>query len=197
MNYINAGNIWIGLLLLLLLYVIKKSPIKVLAYLDEKKLKNFEQANLLLESEAIGDEYKQFIKEELERAIFKKYAGISTDRKTRKILCEFYETHKDTFLWDQIRWAYKYMVFDGNEVSIKISPFSNIGRWIVTVYSWMIAIVGLTVLAIGVFYMHSDYLQLIGYSILGAFLIFMGLLFSSMNFSYHNAVKIKKYLKNL
>ena len=63
---LTGDKVWLGLACLVIFYIIKKEPLKVIAHFSEKRIKELEFAKVLLDSKTLGDEANQFIKEHLE-----------------------------------------------------------------------------------------------------------------------------------
>lgn len=93
---LSAGDIWAGFLMLAIFYILKKEPFKVFTHFNDQKIKDIDQAKSLLESEKLGEESNELLREHLENYAFKKYYGINANKDMRSALLKFYQKHQNT-----------------------------------------------------------------------------------------------------
>lgn len=191
----NAGNIWVGFLALAIFYILKKQPFKVYTHLFERKIKDIEQAQALLQSDKLSNEINSLIQDHLENYAFKKYCGINANKQKRLTLIEFHTKHKSKIGWHDLRRAYPYLVFDKSTIDINLQWFNHLSRWFVTLFSYLIAAYSLLIIIIAFLTKYNDQMQFFAFTFLSVILLFSALIFSSINFPYHSAVKINNCLK--
>jgi hypothetical protein len=192
----NLGGLSIGLIAVILFYIFKKEPFKIFAYFKDRKDKKLEQSLSFVESEHISDDAKALIKESLEHTIYKRYAGVGTDTTTRLILYAFNSKFEHKLKRDDIKRAYRHMLFDNGEVNIELSKLNHVMRWVVTIYSNFIIFLGLALLIASIFEKQNDLPVLFTFILLGIIAMFSGLMVSSANWPYHSAKKLQKLISD-
>ncbi len=187
---VNLGNIWVGFIMLAIIYVLKKEPFKIFAHFSERKSKDIDQALNLLESEKLTKESNELIKEYIEKYTFKKYYGIYANKEMRSALLKFYQKHQNDISWYDLKIAYSLYKLDGSKIKIILNWKNHLGRWSVTILSWFVSLFALLVIVIAFFTYTENQLKFVGLTF-SSLLLFVGaLLFSSLNESYHSVKKI-------
>jgi hypothetical protein len=192
----NAGDIWVGFLALAIFYILKKEPFKVFTHLSERKIKDIEQAKALLESDKLSNDINSLIREHLENYAFKKYCGINANKEKRQTLIKFHKKHKSKIGWHDLRRAYAYLGSDDSKIDINLRWYNHLNRWFVTGLSYLIGAYALLIIILAFLTKYNDQMQFFAFTFLSVMLLFSALIFSSMNFPYHSAVKINKCVKN-
>ncbi len=188
---LNAGDIWAGFLMLAIFYVLKKEPFKVFTHFNDQKIRDIDQAKSLLESEKLGKESNELLREYLENYAFKKYYGINANKDMRAALLKFYQKHQSIVGWHDLRRAYSYIKSDGSSIKVTLSLGSHIGRWTVTTLSWFIGLYALLIIVIAFISKTDNQVQFFAFTFLAMALLVAAMLFSSMNWPYHSAIKIR------
>lgn len=188
---LSVGDIWAGFLMLAIFYVLKKEPFKVFTHFNDQKIREIDQARSLLESDKLGKESNELLREYLENYAFKKYYGINANKDMRAALLKFYQKHQNTVGWHDLKRAYSYIEPDGSSIKVALSLSSHIGRWSVTVLSWLIGLYALLIIVVAFLSKADDQVQLFSLTFLSMALLVAAMLFSSMNWPYHSAIKIR------
>ena len=191
-EYHNAGNLWIGFLMLGVFYILKKKPFKIFTYFTDKKTKDISQAHALLESNKLSKDIDELLQEYIEWELFVKYYGISAAKQMRSALLGFYSKNQKKVGWHDLRRAYTYIYLDGTNVKVNIKWWQCPMRWVVTFISWSISLYAFVFLVGGVLKMTANPLHFYGLSIMAFFLLVLAMLFSSLNWPYHSARKISE-----
>lgn len=188
---LNTGDIWAGFLMLAIFYVLKKEPFKIFAHYNEKRIKDIDQAKSLLESDKLGKESNELLREHLEHYSFQKFYGISANKDMRSTLLKFYQKHQDTIGWSDLKRAYSFIKPEGPSIRVKLSLGNHLGRWAVTSFSWFIGLYSLLIIILAFISKPESQLQFIALTFLSVALLVAAMLFSSMNWPYHSALKIQ------
>lgn len=187
----GAKDIWAGFLMLAIFYILKKEPFKIFAHLNEQKNKDVFQAKSLLESEKLGKESNELLREHLENFAFKKFYGINANREMRSALLKFYNKHYNSIGWNDLRRAYPYIQKDSPSIKVHLPFISHLGRWAVTCLSWFIGLYALLVILVAFISKTENQLQFFGLTFLSLALLGAAMFFSSINWPFHSAVKIR------
>ncbi len=192
---LNTGDVWIGFLALAIFYVLKKEPFKILSHFNELKIKDIEQAKSLLESEKLTKESNELIREYIENYTFKKYYGINANREMRSSLLKFYQKHQQKIGWHDIKRAYLYIKQDGTKIEISMSWTNHFGRWLITGLSWFVGFYSVMIIILAFLSRNDNSTQFILLTFWSVMLLGAAMLFSSINWPYHSAIKISKLTK--
>jgi len=188
---LSAGDIWTGFLMLAIFYVLKKEPFKIFTHFNDQKIRDIDQAKSLLESEKLGKESNELLREHLESYAFKRYYGITANRDMRTALLKFYQKHQNTVGWHDLKRADSYIKPDGSSIKVVLSLGSHIGRWAVTSLSWFIGLYALLIIVIAFISKTDNQVQFFALTFLSVALLVAAMLFSSMNWPYYSAIKIR------
>lgn len=186
-----AGDVWVGFIMLVFFYIIRKEPFKIFTYFNEQKSKDIEQAKSLLESKRLGKDSNELIRDHLERYFFNKYYGINTDKKMRVALLEFYKKYQGAVRWHDLKRAYTYIRLDGSIVTIKLSFFSRFGSWVVNALSCLVGLYALLIIVLAVLYKMDEQVEFFILTFMSIGLLVAALLFSTMNWPYYSAIKMR------
>ena len=145
-NNIGTDKIWTAFLLLAIYYILKKEPFKVFAHFSDKKEKENELAKALLESEKLGKEANEFLREHLEKMAFRRYYGIHADPEMRSALLKFYKKHQRQLGWHDLRQSYGNIKLVGTKITAQLSWFDHALRWMVTGMCYVIGAYALFVM---------------------------------------------------
>lgn len=187
---LSTGDVWVGFLMLAIFYILKKEPFKVFSHFSEQKIKDIDQAKALLESEKLGKESNELLKEHLEHYTFRKFYGISANTTMRSALLKFYQKHQDVIGWNDLRRAFPFTRLCGSSIKVEISWYNHISRWSVTLLSWFMGLYSLLIITVTFLSKTENQLQFFALTALSTFLLVTALFFSSLNWPYHSAVKI-------
>lgn len=188
---LSTGDIWAGFVMLAIFYVLKKEPFKIFAHFNDQKNKDIDQARSLLESEKLGKESNELLREHLESYAFKKFYGINANKEMRAALLKFYQKHQSTIGWHDLNRAYSYIKPDGSSIKVELSLGSHVGRWAVTGLSWFIGLYAILIIILAFLSKADNQIQFFALTSLSVALLVAAMLFSSMNWPYHSAVKIR------
>lgn len=188
---LSTGDVWIGFLMLAIFYALKKEPLKVFAHFNQRKTKDIDQAKALLESDKLGKEANELLREYLEHYSFKRFYGINANRDMRSALLKFYQNFQGKFGWQELKSAYPYMKLDGSIIKIRLHWTSHLWRWVVTCLSWFIGLYSLLIIVLVVFTKTDSKIQFFALTFLSVALLVTAMLFSSINWPYHSAIKIQ------
>jgi len=188
---LSVGDIWVGFLMLAIFYVLKKEPFKVFTHFSEQKNRDIEQAKSLLESEKLGKDSNELLREHLENYAFKKFYGINANKEMRASLLKFYQKHQRQVGWHDLRRAYSYIKPNEPSIKVELSIGDHIGRWAVTGLSWIIGLYALLIIVLAFISKAENQIQFVALTALSVALLFAAMLFSSMNWPYHSALKIR------
>ncbi len=162
----------------------------------DQKYKELEVAKSLFES-GLSDQSNELLREHLERFTFSNYYGIHANRDMRITLQNFQKPHENEISWIDLKRAYHFIKPEGDPFKIRLSFFSHFGRWLVTGLSWLVGIYSVVIMFMALWTKINEPLQYISLTALSVMLLFTALVFSSLNWPYHRAVKIRKYIKAL
>ena len=192
---LNAGDIWVGFLMLAVFYVLKKEPFKILTHFNEQKIKDIDQAKSLLESNILGKEANELLREHLEYYSVKKYYGISADKSMRIALLKFHNKYSKEIGWHDLKRSYPYIKPDGSSIKIELSWGSHVGRWAVTGLSYFIGLYSILIIILAFLSKTDNQLHFFSLTFLSIILLVTAVLFSTINWPYFSAVKIKDCVK--
>jgi hypothetical protein len=184
---VTTDKMWIAFLALAIYYVLKKEPFKVFAHFSQKREKEHTLAKELLETGKLTKEANEFLREHLEHYAFKRYYGISADAEMRNALIKFQRKHQRDLSWSQVRRAYVNIRLKGTKIVATLSWVDHAFRWLVTALCWLVSayalfVIGFAVLA-GSEISRRQFFALTATALL---LLLTAVLFSSMNWPYHN-----------
>jgi len=186
----NTEKIWIAFLCLAIYYVFKKEPFKIFAHYSEKKEREHELALSLIESEKLGKDANEFLREHLEQAAFLRYYRINAYSEMRSALFKFQKKHQKTISWRNLRLAYPNIGLNGPKLSATLKWYDHFFRWLVTVLSFLVGSYAVLVIVLAIAYKADDPKQLFVLTIAAFVLLVAALLFSSQNWPYHSTRKI-------
>lgn len=188
---VTGGKIWVAFLFLAVYYTLKKEPFKIFAHFSEKKEKEHDLAKTLLDSQKLGKEANEFLREHLERHAFRKYYEINADAEMREALIKFHRKHQRKIGWHDIRRAYPYITLSGSKVSAKLKWHDHLMRWLVTSLCYLVGAYSLFVIIYAVFTRSAnDTLSFLGLTLAALLLLLTAVIFSSLNWPYHSTRKI-------
>lgn len=188
---LSAGDIWVGFLMLAIFYILKKEPFKVFTHFRDQKIKDIEQAKSLLESDKLGKESNELLREHLEHYTFKKFYGISANKEMRTALLKFYQKHQRNIRWHDLRRAYPHIKPDGSSIKIELSWGNYISRWAVSGLSWLIGLYALLIIILAFLSKAESQFQFFTLTLLSASLLVAAMFFSTINWPFNSAVKIR------
>jgi len=190
-NNIGTDKIWTAFLLLAIYYILKKEPFKVFAHFSEKKGKEHELAKALLESEKLGKEANEFLREHLEKMAFHKYYGIHADHEMRSALLKFYKKHQRKLGWHDLRRSYANIKLEGTKVTAHLSWFDHALRWMVTGMCFVIGAYALFVMVYAILIVGTaNRVQFFTLTAAALVLLLTTMFFSSMNWAYHSTRRV-------
>lgn len=192
----TTDNMWIAFLALAIYYVLKKEPFKVFESFSQRREKEHVLAKELIDSGKLTKEANDFLREHLEHYAFKRYYGISADSEMRNALIKFQRKHQRDITWSQIKRAYPNIRLIGTKVVATLGLFDHVARWLVSILCWLVGAYALFVISLatyGVF--NGSTIQFIGLTVAAFLLLLAAVLFSSMNWQYHNTRTIMRLSK--
>ena len=188
---ITGDKVWIAFLCLAVYYTLKKEPFKIFAHFSERKEKEHDLARALLDSQKLGKDANDFLREHLERYAFRKYYEINADAEMREALIKFHKKHQRKIGWHDIRRAYSNITLTGTKISAKLQWYEHIMRWIVTILCYLVGAYAIFVMIYaGLNIDSSNSLTFLGLTLLALLLLVTAVVFSSLNWPYHSARKI-------
>lgn len=189
----SVEKMWVAFLALAIYYILKKEPFKVFSHFSEKREREHELAKELLESEKLTKEANEFLREHLEHYAFKRYYGISADAEMRSALIKFQRKHQRDLSWPQIRRAYLNVQLKGTKITAKLDMLDHVFRWLVTVLCILISGYALVVIIlVTLTNSEMERQQFFYLTIIALGLLCAAVLFSSLNWSYHNTRTVIK-----
>lgn len=192
---VTGGKVWIAFLSLAVYYILRKEPFKIFSYFSEKKEKEHDFARLLLDSQRLGKEANEFLREHLEKHAFRKYYEISADAEMREALIKFHKKNQRKIGWHDLRRAYPNIILTGSTVSVRLSLIDHVLRWAVTILCYIVSAYALFVILYAVVTMSSGrFVDFIALSIGALVLLVITLFFSSLNWPYHSTRRIMRVL---
>ncbi|WP_010484940.1 hypothetical protein [Pseudomonas sp. S9] len=192
---VTGGKVWIAFLSLAVYYILRKEPFKIFSYFSEKKEKEHDLARILLDSQKLGKEANEFLREHLERHAFRKYYEINADAEMRHALMKFHKKNQRKIGWHDLRRAYPNITLAGSAISVRLRLVDHILRWAVTVLCYMVSAYALFVILYAVVNMSSGrFVDFIALSIGALLLLVIALFFSCLNWPYHSARRIMRVL---
>ena len=133
----------------------------------------------------------------MEHYAFKRYYGIAADAEMRSALIKFQRKHQRDLSWTQIRRAYLNIKLKGTKITAKLDMLDHVFRWIVT--SLCILISGYALFVIILVTLASSEMerqQFFYLTVMALGLLCVAVLFSSLNWSYHNTRTVIKLSNN-
>lgn len=190
-KYATSDKIWTAFIALGIYYILKKEPFKVFEYISQKREREHALARELLESGKLSKETNEFLRERLEYFAFKRYYGISTDPEMRCALIKFQKKHQRNLKWSQIRRAYPNINLNDGKIEVDLPLKDHVLRWLVTILCWLVGIYATIVIALAIYGVSElSTLQFFGLTTAALILLLTAMLFSSLNWPYHDAKKI-------
>jgi hypothetical protein len=189
-NHIGTDKIWTAFLLLAIYYILKKEPFKVFAHFSDKKDKEHELAKELLQSEKLGKEANDFLREHLEKTAFRRYYGIYADPEMRSALIKFYKKHQRELGWHDLRRAYPNIKLVGTKVTAQLQWFEHLLRWMVTGMCYLIGAYALFVMVYAIVVGSSNKAQFFALTLAALVLLLATMFFSSLNWAYHSTRRV-------
>lgn len=195
LKVVNAGNVWIGFLIFFVVYILKKEPFKVIVHLAEKRDKEFDFVKGLLESDKLGKEAADLLREYLERESFKRMFGVSPERDMRAAVHKFHQKYHSKIKWVEIQRAFPYFRLDGSKLTVKLGKADAVMAFITTALSVIVGAFSLFVIVVSLYWAKVDESsKWIVLSMFGSILLLASMVFSSLNWPYSGAKKIKEVL---
>lgn len=187
----TTEKMWIAFLALAIYYVLKKEPFKVFEHFSQRREKEHALAKELLESGKLTKEANEFLREHLEHFAFKRYYGISADSEMRNALIKFQRKHQREIAWSQVRRAYPNIELTGSKVTAKLGPLDHVARWFVSILCWLVGAYALLVILLAAHRaINGSTVQFVWLTVAALLLLFAAVLFSSLNWPYHNTRKL-------
>ncbi|MGP0171434.1 hypothetical protein ACSVIJ_06070 [Pseudomonas sp. NCHU5208] len=188
---ITGDKVWIAFLFLAVYYTLKKEPFKIFAHFSDRKEKEHDLARVLLDSQKLGKDANEFLREHLERHAFRKYYEINADAEMREALIKFHKKYQRKIGWHDIRRAYSNISLTGTKISAKLEWHEHIMRWIVTTLCYLVGAYAIFVMIYAGFNIDSsNSLTFLGLTLLALLLLVTAVVFSSLNWPYHSTRKI-------
>lgn len=192
-NNITGDKIWIGFLFLAIYYILKKEPFKVVTHFSERRDKDYELAKSLLELNKLSQQSADMLIEHLEKHAFRKYHKINADTEMRDALITFHTKHQKEIGWHDLRRAYPNISIATGAIEVKISMIDHTFRWIVTTLCSLVGGYALYVLGYAiVLYDTKNPTDFLWLTFAALILLLSVLFFSSLNWAYHSAIKLRK-----
>ena len=198
MDQLDSGKAGLVSIVLTGLYFVKKDTLRTLTYFIEHARSELRFAKELLESEKLSNEADSFIREKIEKVMFRKFYGISACAKLRKYLMSFHARHYPKINWTDLRCANLYYSFDGKKIVVSITKWDVfISRFIKIIFSLIFVVGVIAIFSSFALYTFSHIPKSRFYSFifLGCSLIFSSIIISSSNWSYESARRIRDLLK--
>lgn len=175
-----------------------KEPLKFVEYLSERKDGEHLLAKDLLESGKLTTDANQFLREHLERYAFKRYYGMVASAEMRSALLTFHAKHQRKVSLAQIRRAYPNIQLVGSsQITAKLDRFDHVSRWMVTGLCWLTALYAIFVMVTAALSMQSSSrMQFLTITIASLVLLFIAVMFSTLNWPYHNTRTIINLAKS-
>lgn len=184
---VTTEKIWIAFLALAIYYILKKEPFKVFAHFSQQREKEHTLAKELLESGKLSKEANEFLREHLEHYAFKRYYGISADADMRNALIKFQKKHQRDLSWSQVRRARVNIRLQGSKIVATLGWIDHAFRWFVTALCWLVGAYALVFIGIATFTGSiTDRKQFFILTAMALALLLIAVVFSSMNWPYHN-----------
>ena len=193
---VTTDKLWVAFLALAVYYVLKKEPFKVFAHFSQKREKEHTLAKELLEADKLTKEANEFLRDHLEHFAFKRYYGISADAEMRSALIKFQKKHQRELAWSQVRRAYTNIRLEGSKVVASLSWLDHALRWLVTTLCWLVGAYAVFVIAIAILSVNElDRTRFFALTATALGLLLVAILFSSMNWPYHNTREVIRLSK--
>ena len=190
---VTTDKIWIAFLALAIYYVLNKEPFKVFAHVSQKCENEHTLAKDLLEGGKLTKEANEFLREHLEHYAFKRYYGIAADAEMRNALIKFQRKHQRDLSWSQVRRAYVNIRLKGTKIVAKLSWLDRALRWFVTALCWLVGAYSLFVIGFAIFTgSEVSRTQFFTLTVTAMLLLLVAVLFSSLNWPYHNTRTVIK-----
>ena len=184
---VTTDKMWIAFLALAIYYVLKKEPFKVFAHFSQRREKEHLLAKELLETGKLTKEANEFLREHLEHYAFKRYYGISADADMRNALIKFQRRNQRELSWSQIRRAIVNIQLNGSKVEARLGLVDHFFRWFVTCLCWSVGAYALFVITLTIVASAEiERKQFFTLTVIALLLLLFAVLFSSMNWPYHN-----------
>lgn len=188
---ITGDKVWVAFLFLAVYYILKKEPFKIFAHFSDRKEKEHDLARALLDSQKLGKDANDFLREHLERHAFRKYYEINADAEMREALIKFHKKHQRKIGWHDIRRAYSNITLTGTKISAKLQWHEHIMRWIVTILCYLVGAYAIFVMIYAGFNLDSNNsITFLSLTLLALLLLVTAVVFSSLNWPYHSTRKI-------
>lgn len=194
---VTTDKVWIAFLFLAIYYILKKEPFKVFAHFSDRRDKEHELAKSLLESEKLGKDANEFLREHLERTAFRKYYGINADHEMRAALIKFHKKHQRELGWHDLRRSYPKINLVDQKITANLSWIDHILRWFVSGLCYCIGAYAIFVIAVAIFSLSQlDRGKFFGLTFGALVLLMSAVFFSSLNWAYHSTCHVIHLAKN-
>lgn len=189
----TTDKVWLAFLILAIYYILKKEPFKVFEYFSQRRAKEHTLAKELIESGKLTKEANEFLRDHLEHYAFKRYYGVSADAEMRNALLKFQRKHQREISWSQVRPAYPNIKLIEGNIEAHLEPLDHLSRWSVSVLCWLTGGYAGFVLLVAIYSaLQGNGLQFLGLAVVALLLLLAAVLFSSLNWSYHNTRKVMR-----
>lgn len=196
-NNATTDKMWIAFVAIAIYCILKLQPLKVVEHFSRQKEQEHVMAKDLLESAKLSKEANDFLCDYLERIAFKRCYGVFADRDMRSALIKFHRKHQRELTWPQLRRAYPNITLQsGTQIVATLKVWDHVFRWMVTLMAWSAGFYALVVIAVVTYTAPTIApLQYFGFTALALTLLLVAVLFSTMNWAYHNTQKVIQLLK--
>lgn len=192
----NPGAIlWVAIIILAF-YFLKKQPFDMVSYYLDRKDKHYNMAIELLDSEKLSKDDRELLTEALGNGVFYKYFKINANATMRSCLLRLSQEHSETLNWTIIKRAYPYLSPSNGSIVVKFDFYDHINKWLCKFATYIIIIYATLIILFGLFqYEHLGQLRFFSLTGVSLLLISAAALFSSLNFPYQSAIKIKRCIE--
>lgn len=149
-------------------------------------------AQQILRREEGSCEFRSFLQEQIEQEMFQRFCGIAAGPDMRAALNDFYRKHQNKIGWHDLTRAISYITLD-EQSALKVRKPAKAGYWFVNLLVFLILLIAAVTFSGGIYAgISSSSVSFFMLLVVVILMMFGGLLFSSLNWPYQSALKIRK-----
>lgn len=157
-----------------------------------QKLQDSEFALKLLQSNILDRADSENAKETLQRELFNQNHKINAGPEQREALSRFYTRHQNSIGWHDLQRAWPRICVEDRKLTLELSFWNKCGAYIVRILVGLVALYAAVLLLLAMFSIFHNKPGAILILVLALLLFLAAAIFSTLNWPYQSALKIRK-----
>jgi hypothetical protein len=192
LEFLQSGNVAWAFVTIAVLWASKLDILKVFDLRRLNKDKEIESLEKIVSSDHFDEAYKEVMKKRLAELLFEKHFGIVADETKRNALINFHMNNAKEATWLIIKRAAPYInVNDNNEIHVEIKRSHKAEKYFNLGVTLFIGGYALLLFIVGILSQWSEGKGVIQFGALALGIFVVAMFFSTMNWPYQAAEKIK------